>query len=327
MDRRTYVEVEQAVWEGALDLLGTWPDWLPLGHPGPPGYVEGAAVEADAAGCRMVNADGSATELEQPFSDALRSEWETGAELRTVADVEALLPSPPAHVAPGPEHELARRLLTKWGDRYLLYCAGTSPFFAPYSFLGFAGMLTALLERPQVFQRICEWSLEWQVACLRPLAEIGVPCAFVDESWASADVISPDQFARFAYPFERDLCAALREMGFLVVFYFCGAIEDRLEWLGRLPAHALAFEESKKNWRVDIGEVRRQLGPERCLFGNVDVCLLRDADRAALAREVARQAAAAGPAAFVTSIGSPATLDTAPEKLGWLVEASHALAG
>ena len=43
-----------------------------------------------------------------------------------------------------------------------------------------------------------------------------------------------------------------------------------------------------------------------------------------LAAEVRRQIERAGPRSFVTSIGSPLTLDTAPEQLDALVHATHA---
>ena len=103
-------------------------------------------------------------------------------------------------------------------------------------------------------------------------------------------------------------------MGFRVVYYYCGSVEGRLEYLAHLPADALAFEESKKGFTIDLGRIREALGSDRLLFGNTDAVLLRDGSAAQIAAEVARQYAAAGPR-FVVSQGSPATLDTPPEKL------------
>jgi len=65
-------------------------------------------------------------------------------------------------------------------------------------------------------------------------------------------------------------------------------------------------EERCKGVEMDIGAIRREVGPQQCLFGNFDSYLLLRGDRAAIAREVERQVRAAGrDGAFIMGAGSP----------------------
>ncbi len=115
-----------------------------------------------------------------------------------------------------------------------------------------------------------------------------------------------------------------RQIGLQTVFYHCGAVEGRLDLLAGSAADALAFEESKKGFVVDLARIRREIGPDKVLFGNTDVVLVRDGSPERIAADVQRQYAEAGPR-FVASIGSPLTLDTDEEKIAALAEAAESL--
>ncbi|MBD3292169.1 MAG: hypothetical protein GF393_04540, partial [Armatimonadia bacterium] len=110
------------------------------------------------------------------------------------------------------------------------------------------------------------------------------------------------------------------------VYYYCGAIDDRIEHIAHLPADALAFEESKKAFEVDLGAVRETIGPDRPLLGNIDATFVRDATQEALSRAIEAQFEAAGPL-VATSTGSPLILDTDVRKLDLMVELSAQLGG
>ncbi len=76
-----------------------------------------------------------------------------------------------------------------------------------------------------------------------------------------------------------------------------------------------------------IGEVRRQWGNDRCLFGNIDSeHLLTLGDEAMITAEVQRQYKAAGrDAPFVLSTGSPIPNDLDPAALDIMIGAGRAL--
>ena len=189
---------------------------------------------------------------------------------------------------------------------------------------GFAGLMRMVRQNPQMLEKLFARLLENRLACIRAMREVGLGCLFVEECLTSADMISESDFERLVWPFLRDMLAAAVDMGMLTVFYFCGEIEGRIPYLARSAAQALAFEENKKNIVIDLAAIRKEIGPEKVLFGNLDVVMLRDAPRQVIFAQIAAEAQAAGQP-FVASIGSPVTLDTDPERVSWITEAAREL--
>ena len=95
-----------------------------------------------------------------------------------------------------------------------------------------------------------------------------------------------------------------------------------MPYLAQSAANALAFEEEKKNIKIDLAEIRSVVGPEKTIFGNLDVTSLRDASREKVHALIAEQARAAG-APFVASVGSPVIVDTPPERVSWVTAVSY----
>lgn len=321
--REDYLAVEHAVWREGHDLLAEWPDWLHVPLVSSRRAIEECVVEVDDEGCFWRGRHGR-QRLDAPFTNMAPCVWEADDPPRSGDEVRARVPVPdPAEVLASGCFDLARGLVGEVGETYALHWATSAPYPAAYRHLGFHGLMLAMRERPDVVLAIAERTLANTLAWATAARNAGLKLVFVEEWACGADLISPQDYLTFAWPFERDLCRGLRKLGFKTVLYFCGSIADRLDRLAGLEADALAFEESKKGWTVEIGAVRERLGPSRCLFGNLDVVLLRDGDARALDDEVARQIESAGPRGFVVSTGSPITLDTPPRQLDALIRAAR----
>jgi uroporphyrinogen-III decarboxylase len=99
-----------------------------------------------------------------------------------------------------------------------------------------------------------------------------------------------------------------------------------LEDLKQLPWTALSFEEDRKDYGIDLAEVRRVMGPDRVLYGNVDAPFIEKASDAELLREVERQIEVAGRGGgFVLSPGSPFTPDTRLARVRFFCESTQLL--
>jgi uroporphyrinogen-III decarboxylase len=320
----SYLATELEVWWDGYRLFDELPDWLEAPTvPGPAG-IEECTVEVTPDGCFWRSPNGLSRQLDAPFTNMAPPVWEAAGAPRTVGEVEALMPATTSGAVTGSgTYALAEQLVGDVGQTHALYWLTSAPYPAAYNLLGFSGLMTAMREGPQVVAAIAERSLANTLARAVAARNAGLDLVFVEEWACSGDLISPSDYLRFAWPFERGLCRELRRLGFGVVFYFCGPLKDRLGKLLELEADALAFEESKKNWVIDIGEVRRQVGAERCLFGNLDAVKVRGLPEARLTDEVHRLIDAGGPSAFVTSTGSPVTLDTPPRKLDIVMQAAR----
>jgi uroporphyrinogen-III decarboxylase len=213
-------------------------------------------------------------------------------------------------------------LAAEKGNESFLYTGGSAPFWALYDLLGFEGMMTALHDAPKLVFEIMEVSLEATLEYAQAFKDAGGHGIRVEECLVSADMISPRMYERFVLPYEQRLFEQLRVMGLKSILYFCGDVIPRLPALVQLPIDALMVEESKKNFVIDIGQVRAAVGPGLCLLGNIDAYgMVEKATEAELAAEVARQIrVAGGDGAFIVGLGSPLTLTTPPERVDLLID-------
>ncbi len=310
------IEARLEALDRSLSVFRHPPAWLPIELGPGRAAVHGCRVRPGPHQCLWYPpGGGEPTDLLAPFDNRHGDLWECEGELPDPGLSLADLPPPSvAAIADSGALEYTTRAMSRFADRFLLYGSTGAPFWHCYSRLGFVGLMAGLRERPDLVDAWAQADLQRLLAGAAALRHAGVSCMFVEECLSGADLISVADYRRHAWPATRDLLAGLRDMGFRVVYYYCGSVEGRLEYLAHLPADALAFEESKKGFTIDLGRIREALGPDRLLFGNTDAVLLRDGSAAQIAAEVARQYAAAGPR-FVVSQGSPATLDTPPEKL------------
>lgn len=308
----------------------TRPDWMrtSLG-PARSAVAAGRFVTITDATCILHSGDPAAgTDLEAHYEATHASSvdmWDEKDPIRDEADIQRLVPLDPWESwLDDDQGLLVERSLKRWGNEYLLQGSTGTPFWGGYHVLGFAGLMRMVHENPALLEKLFARVMESRIAGVRAMAEAGLRCLFIEECLTGADMISVQDFERLAWPFLRDMVQAAVDMRMQVVFYFTGEAQGRLEYLGQLAAHALAFEEDKKNIRIDLGQIRSVIGPEKALFGNLDAVMLRDADRATLAAEIAAEATRAG-APFIVSMGSPATLDTPPERISWLTEIAREL--
>ena len=112
------------------------------------------------------------------------------------------------------------------------------------------------------------------------------------------------------------------------IYYFCGNPRGKLDLLLESGADALALEESKKGFTIDIAEVAEAVQGKCALFGNLDaINLLPHGSEADLRLEINRQIQAGrkNRSRFVMSLGSPVTPGTTPERVRLYCDLVHEL--
>lgn len=101
--------------------------------------------------------------------------------------------------------------------------------------------------------------------------------------------------------------------GLASIYYYCGDPTGKWDALLDAGADALALEESKKGFRIDIEDVVERVAGRCAVLGNLDaIDLLEHGSEAELRAEIARQIAAGrrNGGRFVMSLGSPVTPGT-----------------
>ncbi len=252
--------------------------------------------------------------------------WDESAGLHTRADIDALTPIRSAEELEAEGVFAVTKILTeRVGDRLPLSCIAPTPFWSTYSLLGFQGMMVMMRDDPALFSYLMERRSRQRMEMLKGLTRAGVQYVWMEECLSSADLISPRDYERFAHATAGPTIAEAKRLGLTVILYYCGDVIPRLPWLKRLGMDALAVEESKKGFTVDIADVIAGVDGACCVFGNVDaVQVMFDGTRGTIQAEVHRQLTLGQQAhGFVLCQGSPFTLDTPPGKVAWFVHCAR----
>jgi len=131
-------------------------------------------------------------------------------------------------------------------------------------------------------------------------------------------------FEEFVAPVVKIALDFYHERGFRVVYYPMGNATPHLEPMKDLDWDALSLEESRRDYVIDIKEVRRVMGPDRVLFGNMAADMIEhgsDDDLIAEARTQITHAAEHGN--FILSCGTPIAPGVRADRMRFFCELSH----
>ena len=183
-------------------------------------------------------------------------------------------------------------------------------------------------RNPDLFRYLLERRLEQGKETMDVLAETGIDGVFVEEVFSGADAISPDSYDKFVFSYNQPYFQYMSGLGLLPIHYVCGDVIPRLNRMLEYEIAAVAVEESKKKFRIEIGDVLERVGGRTAVFGNIDAIRFGlHATPEELSAEVERQAGLGSRAkGFIVSTGSPFPLETNPEVIDRLVAAGHAIA-
>ena len=259
------------------------------------------------------------------LDDETQDLWDLSGAISSRQDVEAAIPivSTEELTSQG-LFDLLRQQVKDYGERYFIYASALSAFDSVYDLLGFAGMMMAIYDRPALLHAIMERKLAQSVETLRGVGESGVHGVWIIQTLASADLISRQHFVEFVLPYLQTLVDEIKALGMATILYFCGDAIPRLDLIRSLGVDAIAVEESKKTFRIDIEEVVARVGDGACVFGNIDaVGIMGQGSPEDIEQEVKRQISAGkGARGFVLGIGSPLPRTTNPRHVDLLVRAA-----
>lgn len=247
----------------------------------------------------------------------------TESRVNSVDDIEKLVCIVPAEYGiQNGSLDYASAVITEFGEEYFIFASIGAPFWALHSYLGFYGMMTNLIEKPNLVERLLARITTASLETLKAYAQMGIHGVWVEDCYSSADLISVEHFRRFAAPHVKRQIDTINALGMKSIYYFCGDVSDRLEDLVAMQPTCISLEESKKNFVIEIEEIDNIVDARVCLFGNVDaIGILQDGSRKTIAQEVQRQTAVGRDSRrFVMSLGSPVTPSTPTAKVGEFVD-------
>lgn len=299
-------------------------DWLDLPYGPTREQRERIGIETRADGVyRVDRGTGRETRLAPPVVGGRfigHNSTDTNPGPRSREEIDAGLP------LPGPDEAMAR-VADGSADLAARLCAGeardlfrvvhvSSPLWAALNLWPFGRAMEQLALEPNLVLYACERRLRARNIVIEQAARLGADAIWIEE--CMTDLISPTAFREFNLPYLRRITDAIREAGLRSIYYYCGDPSGRLDLLLQSGADALALEEGKKGWTVDIERVARYIDGRMALLGNLDaIHVLEHGSEADLRAELERQAAAGrvNRGRFVFSLGSPVTPGTPPERV------------
>ncbi len=225
----------------------------------------------------------------------------------------------------GGELEQVEIISKRVGDQVLIANNIGSPFGDAAFYVGLKEWILALYRKPRLVEKAMEWSLSQTLEYAKALIQAGVEALYMEEIWASTDIISPSLYEKFAFPYEYMQIKKLKKLGVPLILSFCGNPMPILDKIIKTNPDAHHFEESKKGFVVDIFKIREKLRGKACFFEPIDaINLLPSGDLEAIRRSVTeiitRTAHGGG---VVLGTGCPLMRDTSPESLDMMIKTAR----
>ena len=225
----------------------------------------------------------------------------------------------------GGELEQVEIISKRVGNKVLVANNTGVPFGDAAFMTGLQEWILALYRKPWLAEKAMEWCLSQTLEYSKALVEAGAEALYMEEIWASTDIISPSLYEKFAFPYECMQIKKLRKLGVPLILSFCGNPMPILDKIIETKPHAHHFEESKKGFVVDIFKIREKLRGKACFFEPIDaINLLPSGDLEAIRKsvtEIVTRTAEGG--GVVLGTGCPLMRDTSPESLDMMIRTAR----
>lgn len=205
-------------------------------------------------------------------------------------------------------------IVKKYGDKVFIAVhipSAVCEIFDPTTgYVGFENGLMAFIEEPHGMSHLLEKCYESQLEWAKAYAKAGAHAYIISETYISPDIANPSIYRNFLKGIHRDYFAEIKGMGLYPVCHFFGDINPLLDDLTEVNLSALMVEESKKQFTLEITEIREKLNERICLVGNLDsITLLRNGKPEKVRKEALRQIEGAEKC-FIAANGSPVAMET-----------------
>lgn len=172
-----------------------------------------------------------------------------------------------------------------------------------------------MMGRPDIWRQLMEKLTVLVGGYLRAQARAGADALQLFDTWAG--LLSPEDYAEFALPYNQAVIREVSQAGVPIIYFATGA-SGMLELVASSGAGVLGID-----WRIDLGEARRRLGPGVAVQGNLDpVALL--GDWPGLQRRAAGVLESAGGLpGHIFNLGHGVLRDTPPDNVRRLVDFVH----
>lgn len=130
----------------------------------------------------------------------------------------------------------------------------------------FLELKSLMFKEPQAMHSLLDKVASTVAHYLNAQIEAGAQAVQIFDTWAGS--LSPRDYEEFALPYTKKAIDSLKRGGIPVIHFVNGG-SALLERMKRAGSDVVGLD-----WRIELGEGRRRLGPEVAVQGNLDPCAL-----------------------------------------------------
>ena len=221
-----------------------------------------------------------------------------------------------------------RILADKYGDEFFIFLETEGPIhdlLDEDGIMGFQLGMTQILDRPGMLTYLIEAMYRRQLRYVEAVKNYGAHGYAQSVSYFGADLVSPEVYKNHLVPIQKDFYTEVERMGLVPIMNFWGNIGPIARYIRHTGIRGLLIDESRKGYVLDVGEIKRDLGSDIGLFGNVSAeHTLGTGSVEDVRREVISQIEkAAMNGGFLSCCGPPITFGTPVENVKALVDAAR----
>ncbi len=219
-------------------------------------------------------------------------------------------------------------LSEKYGDNIYIILETEGPIhdiFDADGVMGFELGMTQMIGNLQMFFYLAEGMHRRQLMYVEAVKNYGAHAYEQSISYFGADLCSPEIYRNYMVPIEREFYKEVERIGLDPIMNFWGNISPITKYIKNTNIRGLMIDESRKGYILDVCEIKRELGNEIGLFGNVSAeQTLAKGSVEDVQNEVISQIKKAGAnGGFISSCGPPITIGTPVENVKALIDSAR----
>ena len=214
--------------------------------------------------------------------------------------------------------ETVERLKAAIGDHvFIMGRADQGPFSLLCLLRGTQEFMVDLLtEDEEVIRHALEWTTEAHTRFALAQLKAGAHATSMGDAYASPNLVSPDMYRDFAFPYEQKVVENVRHTGMPYSVHICGDTNRIVPLMGQTGARILEVD-----WKVDMGAARKAVPEDVVLMGNLNpsdpLCLGTPDQVRQQAKDIIEATCGKG---LILSSGCAMGANTKPENMAAMVE-------
>jgi len=181
-----------------------------------------------------------------------------------------------------------RILKDRVGEERALFANVNGPFQAAAQLLGITETAKCMLRNPGLLLDLLDITTQTVIEFMKAEVRAGVDAVLLGDAMSSTNLISPDAFTQFSFPYIREVIRRAEERAPFIL-HICGDATRIIDKMIATGARYLELDSA-----VDLTQVRRRYGNSVGIIGNVSPMLILSGSPEAVEADCRRAIEAAG---------------------------------